>query len=180
MTLLMMMLLMLLLLLLESLLTSTCAGRQIQDALSPGEKVNKAAAAILALLALPRLVKRVLSFFARTRDPLSSELFGLMNTKTVLEERQIVVARDAYRAEWHRKWVEEGLDFVLTVPVSLPAMEHGQSEKTTTVCAGYTFLFSLVRPPTMLLAASRLCPDVRLSQSSPARFRPSESESRHS
>lgn len=116
--------------------------------------MNNAAAAILDLLSLPRFVKRILSFFTRASDPLSSELFGIMHTKTVLEERQVVAARDAYRAEWHRKWVEEGLDFVLTVPISLPAMEHGASEKTTLVCAGYTFLFSLVRLPVRVLTSA--------------------------
>ena len=67
-----------------------------------------------------------------------------MYSKSAVEDRELIAARDRYRAEWHKKWTEEGLDFVLTVPLSLPAIENGASEKTTLICAGYTFIFSLV------------------------------------
>ncbi len=90
-------------------------------------------------------MKHILAYFTGADDSATSELLGVMHTKSVVEDRQNVAARDAYRAEWHRKWVEEGLDFVLTVPIAFPAIEHGASEKTTLICAGYTFLFSLVR-----------------------------------
>ena len=81
----------------------------------------------------------------RSSDPLSSKLYDIMHTKTSVEDRELIAARDRYRAEWHKKWTDEGLDFILTVPLSLPAIENGASEKTTLVCAGYTFLFSVVR-----------------------------------
>ena len=81
----------------------------------------------------------------RSSDPLSSKLYGIMHTKTVVEDRELIAVRDRYRAEWHKKWMDEGLDFILTVPLSLPAIENGASEKTTLICAGYTFLFSVVR-----------------------------------
>ncbi|KJA21526.1 hypothetical protein HYPSUDRAFT_202875 [Hypholoma sublateritium FD-334 SS-4] len=131
-------------------------GQQIKNALSPGEKVNMAAMAILDLLHLPRLMKRILAYFTGADDAASSELLEIMHTKSVLEDRQNVVARDAYRAEWHRKWVEEGLDFVLTVPISFPAIEHGASEKTTLICAGYTFLFSLLDYPAGVLPVTNV------------------------
>jgi len=83
----------------------------------------------------------------RSSDPLSSQLYGIMHKKTVIEDRNNIAARDRYRAEWHKKWTDEGLDFVLTVPVSLPAFENGASEKTTLMSAGYSFLFSLARKP---------------------------------
>lgn len=81
----------------------------------------------------------------KSSDPLSSKLYDIMHTKTAVEDRELIVARDKYRAEWHKKWTDEGLDFILTVPISLPAIENGASEKTTLICAGYTFLFSVVR-----------------------------------
>lgn len=81
----------------------------------------------------------------RSSDPMSSTLYDIMHTKTAVEDRELVAARDRYRAEWHKKWTDEGLDFVLTVPLSLPAIENGASTKTTLICAGYTFLFSVVR-----------------------------------
>jgi hypothetical protein len=62
----------------------------------------------------------------------------------VIEERRLVEQRDNYRAEWHKKLTEEGVDFVLTVPHALPALQNGGSERTTLMSAGYTFIFNLV------------------------------------
>lgn len=67
-----------------------------------------------------------------------------------MEERQLVEQRDNYRAEWHKKWIEEGIDFILTVPHALPALENGGSERATLMSAGYTFIFSLVCVPPQL------------------------------
>lgn len=80
-------------------------------------------------------------------------MYRTMYRRTLLEDREAIVARDEYRARWHEKWIAEGLDFVLTVPHPLPAIEHGASEKTTLMSVGYTFLFSMVRS----LHLSRLC-----------------------
>ncbi|KIM38059.1 hypothetical protein M413DRAFT_13025 [Hebeloma cylindrosporum] len=119
-------------------------GQQIQEALNPGEKLGSSSKSVMDLLGLPKFIKRILSYFSRSSDPMSSQLYDAMHRKTILEERNNVAARDRYRAEWHRKWTEEGLDFILTVPLSLPAIEHGASEKTTLMCVGYTLLFSLL------------------------------------
>ena len=80
----------------------------------------------------------------KSSDPLSSTLYDIMHSKTIVQDRELIAARDRYRAEWHKKWTDEGIDFILTVPLSLPAIENGASEKTTLICAGYTFLFSVV------------------------------------
>ena len=119
-------------------------GHQITNALSPKETITPAAKSILDLLQLPRLIKKILAFFIRSKDPIASEVYGIMHRKTVIQERELIVARDVYRAEWHEKWTEEGLDFVLTVPHAFPALENGTSEQTTLMSAGYTLLFNLV------------------------------------
>jgi len=119
-------------------------GHQIRSLLSPGEALTPPAMGILDLLNLPKFFKKILSYFTRSSDPISSQLYDVMHGKTVVEDRNNVVARDRYRAEWHKKWTEEGLDFVLTVPMALPACENDTSEKTTLMSAGYTFLFSLL------------------------------------
>ena len=75
---------------------------------------------------------------------MASQLYGIMHSKTSLKDRESIIARDLYRAEWHKKWTEEGLDFVLTVPHAFPALENGTSEQTTLMSAGYTLLFNLV------------------------------------
>jgi len=116
--------------------------------------LTPAATAIVDLLKLPKFFKKAISFLTRKSDPLSSELSTLMHQKTVLEDRENIVKRDQYRALWHKKWIDEGLDFVITVPYSLPALEHGASEKTTLISAGYTFLFSLASPISLALAVT--------------------------
>jgi len=122
----------------------TCIGQQIQEALNPSEKLGPSSKSIMDLLGLPKFIKKIFSYFSRLSDPMSSQLYDAMHKKTIIEDRNNVAARDRYRAEWHRKWTEEGLDFILTVPLPLPAIENGASEKTTLMCVGYTLLFSLV------------------------------------
>ena len=119
-------------------------GQQIKNALSPTESLTPAAKSILSLLHLPKIIKKILSFFTRQSDPMSSQLYSIMNTKSALQDRKSIIARDVYRAEWHEKWTEEGLDFVLTVPHPFPALENGSSEQTTLMSAGYTLIFNLV------------------------------------
>ncbi|KAF8157133.1 amidase signature domain-containing protein [Crassisporium funariophilum] len=119
-------------------------GHQIRSGLSPNETLNPPAKSLLDLLKLPLFIKKILAFFVSSSDPLTSQLYSIMHAKTVVEDRNLTAARDNYRAEWHKEWIEEGLDFVLTVPHSLPALENGTSEKTTLMSAGYTFLFSLL------------------------------------
>ena len=118
-------------------------GHQITNALSPNEKINPAAKSILDLLQLPKFIKKILAFFVRSSDPMASQLYDIMHSKTAVQDREAIVARDVYRAEWHKKWTEEGLDFVLTVPHAFPALENGSSEQTTLMSAGYTLLFNL-------------------------------------
>ena len=126
-------------------------GHQIKSALSPNETITPAAKSILSLLHLPKILKKILAFFTRQTggDPMASQLYDIMHTKSVVQDRKSIVARDVYRARWHEKWIEEGLDFVLTVPHPFPALENGTSEQTTLMSAGYTLIFNLVshHPP---------------------------------
>lgn len=132
------------------------AGEQTRALLSRTESTSPPTQHLLTLLRLPKLVKSLLSRILRSRvlsflfrfgsppDPLSADLYSILHEKTVLEERKLVEQRDNYRAEWHKKWIEEGIDFVLTVPHALPALPNGGSERATLMSAGYTFIFSLV------------------------------------
>lgn len=119
-------------------------GQQIASQLSPGEKLIGPAQGLLSLFNLPRLFKRILAYFTRSTDPFAARLYDNMHPQTLLENRGVIAERDEYRARWHEKWLSEGLDFVLTVPHPLPAIEHGASEKTTLMSVGYTFLFSML------------------------------------
>lgn len=121
-------------------------GAQLRVPISSKERINSDFVKVLSMLVWPRWVKSTLSWFYRSQDPIGSDFLEIMNTKSVLEERELVVQRDEYRASWHRAWAEEELDFVLTVPHALPGMEHGGTDKATLMSAGYTFIFNLVSP----------------------------------
>ncbi|PPQ82477.1 hypothetical protein CVT26_012757 [Gymnopilus dilepis] len=119
-------------------------GAQLLNFLQPGENISPPTRSILDLLRLPKFVKKIMSVVRRSSDPLTSQLYEVLHGKTVIEDRSNVTAREIYRHQWHQKWAEEGLDFIITVPFALPALENGTSEQTTLLCAGYTFLFSLL------------------------------------
>jgi hypothetical protein len=86
---------------------TTCTGQQIQEALNPGEKLGPSSKSTLDLLALPKFIKKIFSYFSRSSDPMSSQLYDAMHRKTIIEDRNNVAARDSYRAEWHRRraWI---------------------------------------------------------------------------
>ncbi|KIK00951.1 hypothetical protein K443DRAFT_591741 [Laccaria amethystina LaAM-08-1] len=119
-------------------------GKQVASQLSPREALSVSASSILDLLNLSRFVKKIIAFFTRSSDPISAEIYDIMHGKTVVEDRKLIVARDEYRARWHQKWTGDGLDFVLTVPHVLPALENGTSKQATLLSAGYTCIFSLL------------------------------------
>ncbi|KAF5349081.1 hypothetical protein D9756_009426 [Leucocoprinus leucothites] len=132
-------------------------GEQTRAPLLRTETTSPPTHHVLTLLRLPKFVKSILSRILRSRvlsfvfrsqpDPLSAELYSILHTKTVMEERQLVHERDRYRAKWHQQLIAEGIDFILTVPHALPALENGGSERATLMSAGYTFIFSLLDYP---------------------------------
>ena len=101
--------------------------------------------ATLALVNLPRIVKKLMASYYRSSDPIFARLLDVLHPKSVLEVRRLVAKRDEFRLRWNNQWVEEGLDFVLTVPFPLPALKNGTAEKASLMTAGYTLLFSLVK-----------------------------------
>ncbi|KAJ7466725.1 amidase signature domain-containing protein [Mycena galericulata] len=119
-------------------------GAQMRDGGLPGDTLNPPLRGTIALLALPRLAKRLLAWLSRTADPFYAHLLEVMYPKTILEERALVARRDEFRSEWHERWTEENLDFVLTVPHPLPALENGTGERASLMSAGYTFLFNML------------------------------------
>ncbi|KAF5383178.1 hypothetical protein D9615_004896 [Tricholomella constricta] len=120
-------------------------GEQLRTSLSPYEVFAKASTSVLNLLALPRLVKRLIAYFMRkSGDSTSADLYDIMHPKSVVEVRNLVDQREAYRAAWNDKWTENGLDFILTVPHPFPAFKNGESEKVNLMTAGFTCIFSLL------------------------------------
>ncbi|KIK70044.1 hypothetical protein GYMLUDRAFT_34484 [Collybiopsis luxurians FD-317 M1] len=120
------------------------SGQQIRERLEPEETVSPALASFLDLINLPRFFKKLLARFYASKDPIYASLLDKMHLKTIREERDLIVKRDKFRAEWHEQWTKEGLDFVLTAPAPFPAVKHGDGLKASLMSASYAFLFNLL------------------------------------
>ncbi|KAG5643039.1 hypothetical protein DXG03_001651 [Asterophora parasitica] len=120
-------------------------GEQLRNSLSPNEVLTRASSSVLDLLALPRLLKRLIAYLVRkSGDSTSADLYNILHAKSEVEVRNLVDQRETYRAAWNNKWTENGLDFVLTVPHPFPAFKNGESEKVNLMTAGFTTIFSLL------------------------------------
>ena len=103
------------------------------------------------MFAMPRFVKRLYAWYLRhiKRDETYAGLVENWSEKTVEEYLGLIAKREGYRARWFEMWKKEELDFVITVPNSLPAIPHGGMKEGFKAC-GYTFLFNLVCSPFLL------------------------------
>ncbi|KAG6810989.1 hypothetical protein H0H92_009528 [Tricholoma furcatifolium] len=145
-------------------------GEQLRSQVSPGESLSKASSSVLDLLALPKAFKQFLAYLTRKSDPASASLLRIMNGKTVTELRTITAQREAYRARWHERWREDGLDFVITVPHPFPAFKHGESEKVNLMTASFTTIFSLLDYTAGVLPVTHVDKEL---DALPADFKPS-------
>ena len=121
------------------------------------------------ILRLPLWFKKLQAAFLRWfsrpwgRNDSWASLVEIFHPRTALEERKLIVERDAYRQAWHDAWHRDGLDLLLTVPHALPAMpkDPETSSKATLVAANYAFLYNVVRISSVFLLlnadGSRIC-----------------------
>ena len=144
--------------------------------LRAGEFISPALRTVRTILRLPLWLKKVhatlLRWLSRPRGRNNAwaSLLEVFHPKSTLEERRLVVEREAYRAAWHEAWNREGLDFVLTVPHALPAVptDPRASDRATLVSANYAFLYNVVRRLRFPFGArprfGAYSPDVRLAR----------------
>jgi hypothetical protein len=97
------------------------------------------------MASLPGWLKRLYVWYVRyiKRDELYAGLIEGWHERKVFDYWPIVAQREDYRRRWFEMWQKEGLDFVLTVPNSLPAVPHN-GMKDGFKALGYTLLFNLV------------------------------------
>ena len=110
-----------------------------------GEWVDDGVVEALSALRLPGIFRRLYAWYWRyiRKDPLYASLIEVWREKTTEEYFALVARREGYREKWFDMWNEKQLDFVLTVPNSLPAIPHGGMKYGWSAC-GYTFLFNIV------------------------------------
>ena len=99
----------------------------------------------MRLLRLPGILRRLYAWYWRyiRNDPVYASLIEVWREKTTDVFFALVSKREAYREKWFDMWNEKELDFVLTVPNSLPAPPHDGMKYGWSAC-GYTFLFNIV------------------------------------
>ena len=128
-------------------------AKSVTDPLRSGEYISPALRTVRLILRLPLWLKKfqatLLRWFSRPwgRNDAWASLIEVFDPRTALEERKLIVEREAYKAAWHEAWKREGLDFVLTAPHALPAVPRDPkaSDKATLVSANYAFLYNTVR-----------------------------------
>ncbi|KAL8735311.1 MAG: hypothetical protein Q9166_000856 [cf. Caloplaca sp. 2 TL-2023] len=111
-----------------------------------GERSDPGAAQLSFYMSLPRPIKYLHYLWTKyiRRDPLWADLLYEFRERSAYEQWKLVAKREAYKAEWHRWWMEEAkVDAILTVPNATPAVPHGGMREAFSSC-GYTFLFNLL------------------------------------
>lgn len=130
-----------------SLLSSpnTRVGKTVSQPINFFESNDPGVSRVRFLYALPRWVKRLYTWYLRhiRGDEISAGLIETCTQLSIVDYMPVVAQREAYRKKWFDMWQKEELDFVITVPHSLPAVPHG-GLKQSLVSYGYTFLFNLV------------------------------------
>jgi hypothetical protein len=111
------------------------------------ESTDPGAGQMTRYFSLPRWAKFLHWAFVRyvKRDILWAGLLKHWHAKSAAEQWELVDRREDIRADWHRFWSENNLDFIISVPSALPAVPHGSIKRGFAACS-YTFLWNLVFP----------------------------------
>lgn len=127
-----------------------------------------------AYMRFPRPLKYLYYLWVKyvRRDSIWAGLLKSFHARSARRQWELVARREAYRAEWHTWWQEEGqVDFLVTPPHASPALPHGAMKDAVSSC-GYTFLFNLVSLTAILIyhyfhlrLSLRLCLDLLTSGS---------------
>ncbi|KAF4581708.1 hypothetical protein EYR40_002724 [Pleurotus pulmonarius] len=142
-------------------------GAQVKSSIQPTESTGPALSSVFTLISLPLFLKKAIAYFLKPFDPIYAGFLEILHPKTIVEERQLVVARDEYRNQWHEQWQLDNLDFVLTPPHPLPAFKHRQCEKVTLMSAGMTLIFNLLDYSAGVMPVTKVD---KLTDSHPADF----------
>ncbi|CCM04743.1 uncharacterized protein FIBRA_06933 [Fibroporia radiculosa] len=125
-------------------------GETLLAPMRKGETLNGGLLNATRLLQLPLFVKKALALLLRSlsrptgRNDAWAALLETFHEMTPADERRTIVEREAYRAAWHTEWQAQGIDFVLTIPHSLPPIPRGETGTVSLVSSGYTFIFNIL------------------------------------
>jgi len=130
---------------LSSCLSLMFVGRMSTQPIVTFESNDAGVSQALRVLSLPNFLRKIYAFYVRhiQRDQICAGLIDGFTAKSTEETWRLIAQREAYKRQWFEFWDAQDLDFVLTVPNSLPAVPHGGMKKGWRAC-GYSFLFNIV------------------------------------
>lgn len=127
--------------------SSSCdfTGRMSTQPIGTFESNDPGVTQALRVLSLPNFLRKTYAFYVRhvKRDNVYAGVIDGFTVKSTEETWSLIAQREAYKTQWFEFWDAQDLDFVLTVPNSLPAVPHGGMKKGWRAC-GYSFLFNIV------------------------------------
>ncbi|KAG6852988.1 hypothetical protein C0991_007704 [Blastosporella zonata] len=120
-------------------------GRTALSHISPGESNDTGVEQAVRMASLPAWVRLLYVWYVRyiKRDEIYAGLLDGFHERSVYDYWPLIAQREDYRRRWFEMLQEEKLDFVLTVPNSMPALPHN-GMKDGVKAFGYTLLFNLL------------------------------------
>ncbi|KAG6910723.1 hypothetical protein DXG01_008254 [Tephrocybe rancida] len=148
-------------------------GRTAVQHIRFGESNDTGVAHALRMSSLPNWVRRLYVWYVRyiKRDAMYAELLEGFHARNVFDYWPLVAQREDYRRRWFEMFQDEKLDYVLTVPNSMPALPH-HGMKHGVKGLGYTVLFNLLDYTAGVLPVTHVD---RLQDELPPKFRPRQS-----
>lgn len=125
-------------------------GSSVAAPLSPCENIGPAISSLLQAARLPMFIKRSMANYLRWfsvppgRNDSNADLLECMHPQSVAQERELTIKLQNYRARWIAAMREQGIDFILNVPHSLPPMPRGGTGTASLLSANYCFLYNIV------------------------------------
>ncbi|KAG6860721.1 hypothetical protein C0995_008164 [Termitomyces sp. Mi166 len=120
-------------------------GRTATKHIRSGESNDTGVVQALRMASLPCWIKRLYIWYVRyiKRDEIYAGILDGFHERNVYDYWPLVAKREDYRRRWFEMLQEQKIDFVLTVPHSMPALPHN-GMKDGVKSFGYTLLFNLL------------------------------------
>ncbi|KAG5717680.1 Acetamidase [Termitomyces sp. T112] len=120
-------------------------GRTAIKHIRSGESNDTGVVRALQMASLPRWIKRMYIWYVRyiKRDDIYAGILDGFHERSVYDYWPLIAQREDYRRRWFEMLQEEKIDYVLTVPHSLPAVPHN-GMRDGVKSFGYTLLFNLL------------------------------------
>lgn len=118
--------------------------------LRPSETINGAISSLCTIVGLPLFIKRLMAASLRLlsrpagRNDGWAGIVESLHTKTAVEERDLIVEREDYKAKWRQAMKDQGIDFILCPVHALPPLPHKGTAVASLIASNYCFMYNFV------------------------------------